>query len=77
MKTTPYFDYDPETDSLYVKLADRPGREASEAAPGVVVDYAASGQIVGIDIEHASQVSGFLSMLVSGAIRRTRATVSA
>lgn len=28
-----------------------------------MVDYDADGQIVGIDIEHASQVSGFLSML--------------
>lgn len=77
MKTTPYFDYDPETDSLYIKLADRPGKEASEVAPGVVVDYDASGQVVGIDIEHASQVSGFLSMLASGAIRQTNAAVPA
>jgi uncharacterized protein YuzE len=71
------FDYDPETDSLYIKLADRPGREASEVAPGVVVDYDASGQAVGIDIEHASQVSGFLSMLVSGAVRQTSAAIQA
>lgn len=71
------FDYDPETDSLYIKLADRPGREASEVAPGVVVDYDADGQAVGIDIEHASQVSGFLAMLMNGAIRRTNATVPA
>ena len=69
------FDYDPETDSLYIKLADRPGREASEVTPGVVVDYDASGQAVGIDIEHASQVSGFLAMLVSGAIRQTSAAI--
>jgi uncharacterized protein YuzE len=71
------FDYDPETDSLYIKLADRPGREASEVAPGVVVDYDASEQVVGIDIEHASQVSGFLSMLVSGAVRQTSAAIPA
>ncbi len=71
------FDYDPETDSLYIKLADRPGHEASEVAPGVVVDYDVNGQAVGIDIEHASQVSGFLSMLVNGAIRQTGATVPA
>ena len=71
------FDYDPETDSLYIKLADRPGREASEVAPGVVVEYDASGQAVGIDIEHASQVSGFLSMLVSGAVRQTSAAIPA
>ena len=71
------FDYDSETDSLYIKLADRPGREASEVAPGVVVDYDASGQAVGIDIERASQVSGFLSMLVSGAVRQKSAAIPA
>ena len=71
------FDYDPETDSLYIKLADRPGREASEVAPGVVFDYDANGQVVGIDIEHASQVSGFLSMLVAGAIPKSSTTIPA
>ena len=71
------FDYDPETDSLYIKLADRPGRDASEVAPGVVIDYDANGQVVGIDIEHASQVSGFLSMLMSGAIREASTAVPA
>ena len=69
------FDYDPETDSLHLKLADRPGQEASEVAPGVVIDFDAYGQVVGIDIEHASQVSRFLSMLVSGAIRQTSAAI--
>ena len=71
------FDYDPEKDSLYVKLADRPGREASEVAPGVVFDYDAHGQVVAIDIEHASQVSGFLSMLVSDAAGQTSAVAPA
>jgi len=53
------FDYDPETDSLYIKLADRPGREASEVAPGVVVDYDANGQVVGLEIEHAARCPVF------------------
>ena len=57
------FDYDPETDSLYIKLSDQPGFDASEVAPGVVFDYDASGRVVGIDIERASQISGFLSIL--------------
>jgi uncharacterized protein YuzE len=70
------FDYDPETDSLYIKLADRPGVDASEVAPGVVLDYDAGGQVVGIDIEHASQVSGFLAMLVGGATRQARAAMA-
>jgi len=61
------FDYDPKTDSLYIKLADRPGFDASEVTPGVVFDYDAEGIVVGIDIEHASQIAGFWAMLRNAA----------
>jgi uncharacterized protein YuzE len=50
------FQYYPETDSLYIDLADRPGTDAREVAPGVVLDFAADGTLVGIDIDHASRV---------------------
>jgi uncharacterized protein YuzE len=46
--------YYPETDSLYIELRDVPGAETREAAEGVNVDLDASGNIVGIDIDHAS-----------------------
>lgn len=46
--------YDPTTDSLYVELADSPSVESKEIAQGVVVDYDAKGDVVGIDIERAS-----------------------
>lgn len=50
------FHYYPETDSLYIDLADRPGEETREVAPGVVLDFDAQGALVGIDIDRASQV---------------------
>jgi len=49
------FHYYPETDSLYIDLAERPGVDAREVAPGVVLDFDAQGHLVGIDIQHASQ----------------------
>jgi uncharacterized protein YuzE len=48
--------YFPETDSLYIELADWPGSDAEEIRPGIVLDLDESGAVVGIDIEHASQL---------------------
>ena len=50
------FHYYAETDSLYIDLADRPGAESREVAPGVVLDFDAAGRLVGMDIDQASQV---------------------
>lgn len=50
------FHYYSETDSLYIDLAERPGADVREIAPGVVADFDAEGKIVGIDIDHASRV---------------------
>jgi len=50
------FHYDPEADSLYIDLADRASTESTEVAEGVVLDFDAAGRLVGIDIDHASQV---------------------
>ena len=47
-------DYYPETDSLYIELNSKPSADAREIASGVVVDFDADGNIVGIDIDHAS-----------------------
>lgn len=49
------FNYYPDTDSLYIELRDQPGAEAREIAPGVVLDFDDEGQLVGIDIDHASR----------------------
>lgn len=46
--------YYPETDSLYIDLADEPSAESREVSNGVVLDYDAHGKLVGIDIDNAS-----------------------
>ncbi len=50
------FHYYPETDSLYIDLAERVSADSKEVATGVVLDFDAEGRLVGIDIDRASQV---------------------
>ena len=47
--------YYPETDSLYIELNARPSTDSREIAEGLVIDFDAEGNVVGIDINHASQ----------------------
>jgi uncharacterized protein YuzE len=47
--------YYPETDSMYIDLSEKPSSESREVSPGVVLDYDAEGNIVGIDIDNASR----------------------
>jgi len=47
--------YYPETDSLYIDLAEKPSTETREISPGIVLDYDAQGNLVGIDIDNASR----------------------
>jgi uncharacterized protein YuzE len=46
--------YYPDTDSLYIDLAERPSTDSREVTPGVVLDFDAAGALVGIDIDRAS-----------------------
>ncbi len=48
--------YDRETDSLYIDLSARPSVDSREIQDGLVIDLDAGGKIVGIDIQHASQI---------------------
>jgi len=50
------FQYYPETDSLYIDLAEKPSADSREVAPGVVLDFGESGDLVGIDIDHVAEV---------------------
>ena len=50
------FHYYPETDSLYIDLAERASAESREVAPGVILDFDVKGSLVGIDIDHASKI---------------------
>ena len=47
--------YYPETDSLYIELSERPGVETREVAAGLLIDFDADGQVVGLDIDAASR----------------------
>ena len=48
--------YDRETDSLYIDLNARPSADSREIQEGLVIDFDAQGRIVGIDIQHASEI---------------------
>jgi uncharacterized protein YuzE len=47
--------YYAETDSLYIDLNARPSADSREVADGLVVDFDSEGNVVGIDIDHASE----------------------
>ena len=47
--------YYSETDSLYIDLSEKPSAESREISAGVVLDYDAEGNLVGIDIDNASK----------------------
>ena len=49
------FQYYPDTDMLYIKLADDVSTESEEVAPGIVLDFNAENRVIGIEIEDATQ----------------------
>jgi uncharacterized protein YuzE len=50
------FHYYPDTDTLYISLIDKPSVDSQKVADGIVLDFDDQGKLVGIDIDHASQV---------------------
>ncbi|MEM6405516.1 MAG: DUF2283 domain-containing protein [Pseudomonadota bacterium] len=51
------FDYDATTDSLYISLNGETSTESEELSGGLILDYNSAGEIVGMDIQHASDYS--------------------
>ena len=47
--------YYSETDTLYIDLSEKTSVESKEISKGVVLDYDADGNLVGIDIDNASK----------------------
>jgi uncharacterized protein YuzE len=45
--------YYPDADSLYIDLSEQTSVESREISEGVVLDYDARGNLVGIDIDNA------------------------
>jgi len=65
--------YYADTDSLYIDLSSRPSADSVEVSRGVVLDYDAEGNLVGIDIDKASrkvQLDRLVLSHVPGAIER-------
>lgn len=59
--------YHPETDSLYIHLAEKPGADVVEVSEGVMVDVDEQGTPVGIDIDaNASKVVDLSRLEVEG-----------
>jgi len=48
-------EYFPDSDSLYVELADRPGADTREIEEGIILDIDEDGHADGIDIDQASK----------------------
>ncbi len=42
--------YDPDSDALYVRLADASVESSEEVRPGIVLDFDASGRLVAIEV---------------------------
>jgi uncharacterized protein YuzE len=57
--------YFPDTDSLYLDLSHKQSTESQDVSEGVVLDYDADGNLVGIDIDHASQKLNLRELVTS------------
>jgi Uncharacterized conserved small protein len=58
--------YYADTDSLYIDLAGNASAESREISEGVVLDYDADGQLVGIDIDNASRKVQLNRLVLAG-----------
>jgi uncharacterized protein YuzE len=57
--------YHSDTDSLYIDLSEQTSVESREISEGVVLDYDAAGNLVGIDIDNASHKVALQRLVVS------------
>jgi uncharacterized protein YuzE len=44
----------PAADALYIRLTETDVRDSEEARPGVILDFDANGEVVGIEMLHVS-----------------------
>jgi uncharacterized protein YuzE len=56
--------YYKEVDSLYLDLSSKKSVESREVSDGVVLDYDGEGNLVGIDVEHASEKLDMSTLVV-------------
>ena len=53
---------DKKADALYLRLDDSPIVESEEVSPGVVLDYNAANEVVGVEMLHLSRRSPNLNL---------------
>lgn len=66
-----HFEYFSETDTLYIQLQAGPGVDAQEVAPDIVFDFNAAGEVIGVEIEHASKRTDLINLQMSSFPIRT------
>ncbi|MCC7351427.1 MAG: DUF2283 domain-containing protein [Phycisphaerales bacterium] len=49
--------YDAPSDTLTLRLSNRPVAESDEASPGVILDFDADGQVIGVELLKVSERS--------------------
>lgn len=53
---------DREADALYLRLDDSAIVESEEVSPGVVLDYNAANEVIGVELLHLSKRSSDLNL---------------
>jgi uncharacterized protein YuzE len=48
-------DYDPESDALYLRLAESGVLESEEVQPGIILDFDEKSQVAGVEVLNASK----------------------
>lgn len=51
------FEYDPQADALYIRLAAGKAMETEEVRPGLMLDYDENGKILGIEMLDVSKTA--------------------
>ena len=51
------FEYDPQADALYIRLAAGKVAETEEVCPGLILDYDKGGKILGIEMLDVSKTA--------------------
>lgn len=71
------FEYFPDTDTLYIQLREGPGADAQEVATDIVFDFNEAGEVIGIEVEHASERTDLMNFQLSSFPLKTVASVPA
>ena len=57
------FNYDKETDALYINFIDEPGVDSFEMAPDYIVDVDATGRVLGLEVLNVKKKFNFDSII--------------